>query len=147
MRTLYLILILGFIVISNFAHAQSLQGSIAESHIQANVPEAADFDKFMLRDLEAYFTKQIGQTVNVKFEFLREGPTQTGVAYPKFYLWVRLTDKNKSVQEGAVRVAAIEKKRFEVTDYMGASEIKKSPEAVYRVFPRPVGDKILTKIK
>ena len=147
MRTLYTLLTLYFIVISNFAHAQSFPGTIAESHIQANVPEATDFDKFMLRDLEAYFTNQTGHAVQVKFEFLREGPTQTGVAYPKFYLWIRLTDKNKSEQEGAVRVAAIEKKRFEVTDYMKASEIKKNPDAIYRVFPRPVGNKILEKIK
>lgn len=146
MRTLYLFLI-GFIVISNFAHAQSFQGTIAESHIEANVPDAADFDEFMLRDLKAYFTKQAGQTVQVKFEFLREGPMQTGVAYPKSYLWVRLIAKDKSVREGAVRVAAIEKKRFEVTDYMSASEIKKNPDTVYRVFPRPVGNNILEKIK
>jgi hypothetical protein len=127
MRKLYLFLIFGSIMIFSFAHAQPSHESIAESHIRANVPEAADFDNFRLRDLEAYFTKQTGQAFQVKFELLREGPTQTGVAYPKFYLWVRLTNMNKAVQEGAVRVSAIEKKRFEVTNYMSASEIKKIP--------------------
>lgn len=147
MRKIYLLLIIGLIAISNISLAQSLQDSIAESHIQANVPETADFNKFMERDLKAYFAKQTGQAVQIRFELLREAPTQTGVAYPKFYLWVIHTNKNKSAQEGAVRVAAIEKQRFEVIDYMSASEIKKNSDAVYRVFPRLIAVKILEKVK
>ena len=146
-RKFYIALILGFYLLFNVAQAQTAQEFTAESHIKANTPESADIDTFMVRDLEAYFADLIGKIVKVKYEFLRDGPTQTGTAYPKFYLWVRLTNKNKPVQEGAVRVAAIEKKRFEVTHFMSATEIIKNPECVYGVFPRPVCDKIKAKIK
>lgn len=64
------------------------------------------------------------------YELLRNGPTQSGVAYPKFYLWLRATNTEKTVIEGAVRVAAIEKKRFDVTNFIPRTYIVSHPEAV-----------------
>ncbi len=46
-----------------------------------------------------------------------------------------------------MRLAAIEKKYFDVTDFLSITEIKNNPEAIYKVFPRPVCDKIMAKIK
>ena len=102
---------------------------------------------FLKRDLEKYFRQSPGQHVTVKYEFLRNGPTQSGVAYPKYYLWVTVSKKNKTIKSGAVRVAAIEKKYFDVTDFMPVEEIKRDTEAIYSVFPRPVGDRIKEKMK
>src|SRR6266550_7076938 len=69
--------------------------SIAESHIRANVPDERDFDKFLKRDLEQYFKDTLQKTVTVEFELLRKEPTQTGIAYPKFYAWVTIRDGGK----------------------------------------------------
>ena len=125
----------------------SPMGGIAESHIRGNVPERADFGPFMERDLGAYFGNLASKPVRVTYELLRDGPTQTGVGYPKFYLWVTVNEGSRTAQSGAVRVAAIEKKRFEVTHFLSVAEIRTNPEAVYTVFPRPVGDKIRAKSK
>ena len=100
--------------------------TIAESHIRANVPDDKDFDKFLKRDLETYFKGLKGKSVTVQFDLLRKGPTQSGVAYPKFYAWVTIRDHDGVLEEGAVRVAAVEKKQFDVTDYINKADAARS---------------------
>ena len=119
--------------------------SVAESHIAANVPSTNDFRPFLIRDLTAYLKPKHGDKLTVDYELLRDGPTQSGVAYPKFYLWLRATNAEKAVIEGAVRVAAIDKKRFDVTDFIPRSETISHPDSVTRIFPQALIEKIYTK--
>ena len=129
-----------FICSASVGHAQS------NSHIEGHVPAATDFTKFLARDAGDYLSKKEGQVLAAEFELLREAPTQSGVSYPKFYAWVRgVDDQKKSVVEGAMRVAAIEKKRFEVTDFMAKAEILAAPDQVDGVFPRRLIPKIKEK--
>ncbi len=146
-KSLLFILLLMLSGVPALAQTQPLIAQIAESHIEGNVPNSEDFDSYMKRDLDAYFQSVTGKAVEIKFELLREGPTQTGIAYPKFYLWVKLFEKDALINEGAVRVAAIEKKGFDVTNLLGRKEIEQNPEAIYSVFPRQVGDRIKNKIR
>ncbi len=125
--------------------AQVIQ-DIQRSHIEANVPSSADFNRILQRDLENYFTKGNKKKVHVEFEMLRDGPTQSGVAYPKFYAWVRILEGKSKLNEGAVRLAAIDRKKFEVTDFIGRSAIEAHPEALTQVFPAAVCEKIKSKI-
>lgn len=131
---------------STVACQSSVIDSIAESHIEGNVPDEKDFDNFLKRDLAAYFKEQTGKDVIVEYELLRNVPTQSGVAFPKFYAWVKVKAKDNLIEEGAVRLAAMEKKRFGITDYLKRADIERDVERVYKVFPRPVGDKIKEKI-
>jgi hypothetical protein len=73
---------------------------------------------------------------------LREGPTQTGIAYPKYYVWVRAQTPQGIVDEGAIRLAAIEKTRFEMTHFLRKAAIQADPAAVERVFPKALADDI-----
>ncbi len=120
---------------------------IQENHIEANIPSDRNFDAFLKRDLEEYFKKSLGLHVSVKYEFLRNGPTQRGVSYPKYYLWVTASEKNKTIMSGVVRVAAVEKKYFEVTHFLSVEEIQRDKDVIYSVVPRPVGDRIKEKLK
>src|SRR4051812_28383236 len=128
------------------AACQSTTDSIADSHIRANVPDEKDFDNLFKRDLAAYFKELKKKDVSVEYELLRNGPTQSGIAFPKFYAWVRIEENGNLLEEGAVRVAAMEKMRFGVYDYLTKADIERDPEKVYQVFPKPVGDKIKEKI-
>lgn len=96
----------------------------------ANVPPQASFDRFLERDLSAYF-----EVTRVQYELLRSGPTQAGTAYPKFYLWVTAEAPSGQTTTGAVRVAAIERSEFQVTDFLSVQEIRASPNRVDQVFP------------
>jgi hypothetical protein len=88
----------------------------------------------------------VGQTLTAEFELLREAPTQSGVSYPKFYARVRgIDDQNKTVIKGAMRIAAIDKERFEVTDFMPKAEILEAPDRLESVFPRPLIPRIKEK--
>jgi len=138
-----LVLIVGGLVA---ALGQPQGESIAESHIHANVPDEKDFDKFLKRDLEQYFKDTLQKTVTVEFELLRKGPTQTGIAYPKFYAWVTIRDGGKLIDQGAVRVAAVEKKHFEVTDFVSEADIRDAPVILDRIFPKLVADKIRERL-
>ena len=120
--------------------------SIADSHVRANVPDEKDFGGFLKRDLEAYFKELKGKDVSVEYELLRDAPTQSGTAFPNFYSWVRIKENDNPLEEEAVRVAAVEKKRFGVYDYLSRADIERDPEKVYQVFPKTVGDKIRDKI-
>ena len=128
------------------AFGQSTVGPIADSHIQANVPDEKDFDSFLKRDLESHFKELKKKSVVVEYQLLRSGPTQSGTAFPKFYIWVMIKENGALHEDGAVRVAAMEKKRFEVLNYLARSEIERDVERVYQIFPRPVADKIKEKI-
>ncbi len=119
---------------------------IQRSHIEANVPPLGEFNRLLQRDLNAYFKAKQGKTVQVEYENLRDGPTQSGVAYPKFYVWIRVSESGSVAAQGAVRLAAIERKRFEVTDFIAEQAIRDDPTAIYRVFPAPVCDTIKARL-
>src|ERR1700749_4167951 len=82
--------------------------SLAESHIEGNVPSRQNFDPYMKRDL-ALFLCDGASDCHVEYTLLREGATQTGIAYPKFYVWAICTQRDKVIKQGAARVAAIDK--------------------------------------
>jgi hypothetical protein len=116
-----------------YARAQS---DLQRSHIEANVPPPAEFDRLLQRDLLSFFKQSMGSNItSVEVQPLRSGPTQSGVSYPKFYLWVSVIAGSSVQEAGAVRVAAIERTRFEVTDYLSATSIKHDTDAVAAVFP------------
>lgn len=115
--------------------------SIAKSHIDGNVPAPEEFAALMKRDVKAYLESE-GHRANPKITLLRDGPTQTGIAYPKYYVWIQ-TDGRQPIQ-GAMRLSAVNKERFLVSDFMPLSEIQKAPDEVAKVFPKSVAKKILT---
>ena len=109
---------------------------IQMSQINANVPEEAQFKLLLGRDLHTYFCKGVSAPrCTVQFNLLRKGATQSGVAYPKYYLWANVLTDGKTQLEGAARVAAIDMARFDVIDFMSASDIRSAPDKVRTIFP------------
>jgi hypothetical protein len=107
---------------------------VRESNVVGNVPEPQDFDRFLKRDLEAYFALPSGKRVTVTYELLRDGPSQAGAAYPKYYAWVEAFDGDKRTQSGVVRVGAVDKAYSYVTDYLTVDDIRRDPAHVQRMF-------------
>jgi hypothetical protein len=130
--------------VSGDCHAQDPMTSLANSHVEANATKGRLFDEYLKRDLTSYFCKG-RKDCRVEYEYLREGATQSGVAYPKYYLWVKQFEKNKLRTEGAARVAAIEQTTFEVTNFLQAEDIAATPEVVGNVFPAALVEKIVQK--
>ncbi len=133
-----------FLAVCFFVFCCSACGDpIANSHVEANAPSSSQFPILLARDLQSYF-----QAPRVDFELLRQGPTQSGVSYPKYYLWVKVRNSSGGLaSEGAVRVAAIDQVRFEVTNFLSAQEIRATPAAIEQVFPRPLIESILSHVK
>jgi len=137
---------LSFLLLALQAPEPGVLGDVQRSNIEANVPPAAEFAALLKRDLEAYFKAAQSQAARVEHDLLRDGPTQSGVSYPKFYVWVRVFDGAALVNQGAVRLAAIDRKRFDVTTFMSAEAIREDPAGLYKVFPAPVCEKIRAKM-
>jgi hypothetical protein len=95
------------------------------------------------RGLIGYFKSNgFPSTSSVSATFLRDGPTVTGIAWPKYYLWVTARGDTKTLAEGAVRVAD-EDGTFKVTDFVPKARAATQPEAVSSVFPVPLVPKIV----
>ena len=120
---------------------------VQASHIEGNAPARGDFERLLKRDLTAYFLPNPSEGAEVEYEFLRDGPTQSGVSYPKYYLWVRVKARGSIRQEGAVRLAAIDRERFEVTDFLSREQISSNPSQIHQVFPGPVCQRIEEQIR
>jgi hypothetical protein len=112
------------------------QTPLQQSHIEANVPPRQTFDTLLRRDLLAYFKQaEASSTTTVEYELLRKQPTQSGVAYPKYYAWVKVLAGSIVVREGAVRLAAIGQQKFEVTGFISRLQIQERPSDVEAIFP------------
>jgi hypothetical protein len=139
------LLILGFALCGS-AVAQSLPLDLQEDHIAANVPSQEVFATYLERDLLAYFRSEVSpEVMSVTSVMLRDGATQSGVAYPKFYLWVQAAGKSGTLAEGAVRLAAIDRKGFEVTHFISSADILADPTRVSSVFPEALAPSIATR--
>ncbi len=132
--------------IAGFAYF-GLRG-IPESHIEGNVPDESVFNQYFLRDLTTYFKQKVGKEVSVRYELLRDGPSQSGLAYPKYYAWVTVVSlsDNSVIQLGAVYIAAINKEYFQVDDFISKKEIEENPDTLNQIFPLDVIVKIKQKI-
>ena len=118
------------------AEVQRLRAELQAGQIRENVPAESDFSRLLQRDLEAHFALIGISNPSVEFELLRQGATQSGVAYPKFYLWVRIQSDRGAAITGAVRVAAVARTRFDVTNFLSAKEINDQPNRVAAIFPK-----------
>ena len=118
----------------------SLGVSCAAPERGADTPawEHARLDSAMRRDLSAYFAKRDNSPVQLSFAYLRQGPTITGVAYPRYYLWVTARDSDgRLLSDGAARVAEIDS-IVEVTHFLPRAYIVQQPGSLDSVFPAPV---------
>lgn len=128
-------------VFAGGAYAQASE--IANSHIRANVPDAKDFDALFRRDVAVFFANRTGKAVRVEYRLLRNQPTQSGVAFPKYYAWVNVFLGDSLLEQGAVRLAAESRERFEVLNYLEASEIRANPGEAASIFPASLVPRIL----
>lgn len=127
-----------------FVYAQKSTQDISNSHIEADTPRQDLADEYLTRDLTLFFSQKYNKEVVVSYEMLRNGATQSGVAYPKYYIWASVDSKDTKIPlvSGAARVAAIEQSKFEVTDFVSMVDIKKDPEQLEQIFPAAIIPKI-----
>lgn len=114
-------------------------GAQSASHplrIDNNLPQPPSFAPYLQRALLNYFRRSgLSSATSIEYTLLREGPTQAGVAQPKFYAWVQVKSGNALLQQGAVRLATHHSGEFEVVDFLSAQQIRFNKRAVSSVFP------------
>jgi hypothetical protein len=119
---------------------------IQKSYIDSNLPNTfEEFNQILERDLIKYFSGSLKQKVTVQYELLRKQPTQSGVAYPKFYAWVKISSSKKEIVSGAVRVAVIDKTRVKVINFVSKKQITNNPKYIETIFPSSLCDNVRIK--
>ena len=140
--------LIAILAVVTFASSCGLPLSISASHVDANVPDPADFDRILIHDLTEYVTDSDDKGISVKYEMLRDRPSQSGVALPKFYCWLQKLDADGNViEEAAIRMAAVDKTHFDVIQYFEKDRIIREPEVLKGVFPADVIEKIMAKVQ
>jgi hypothetical protein len=124
----------------------SLMMPVSLSYVNANEPAAAEFDGLLKRDLQAYFDAKSPGAKLISVELLRKGATQVGVSYPKYYAWVETRSADDIRLSGAVRVAAIDRVSFEITDFITCADLAANSGLALSTFPRSVYERALKKI-
>ena len=104
-----------------------------------DIPPPSEFQHVLTSALEDYFGPTNNGEITVGYQLLRDGPTITGIAYPKYYVWVQVRSADTIVLEGVARVAAI-KRSFEVTNFVSVLGIKTEPALVDSIFPHALAD-------
>lgn len=121
---------------SSPADMNRTMAEVQASHVEANAPSEANFVEQLQRDVRAYLATNGLPAKSVKIELLRKGATQSGVSYPKYYIWIRAADEEaKRRIEGAMRVIAIERTRFDITDFTPADSIRSDPAQLASIYP------------
>jgi hypothetical protein len=103
-------------------------------------------DSLMRRGLQQYFTQRDGAGSQLRYSYLRSGPTITGIAYPKYYVWIDSRRGDSLLAEGAARVALIDG-TIEVTHFLSVAAIRLNPSGVDSVFPPPVAAVIRARLQ
>ncbi len=124
---------------------RSFGAAIEATHIEGSVPSSDDFDPALRGQLVRYFWAWPNEGKTLEYELLRDGPTQSGIGAPKFYVWVRVRSQGSVEQEGAVRLAATNG-GFSVTHFVPRSAIVADPSRIRALFPEPVRDRIYGEI-
>lgn len=115
------------------------------SRIDDNVPRLKNFNRILKRDLTTFIkTKYTEDALQIEYEMLQDFPIQSGESYPTYCAWVTVISDLKQIDEGAVRVAAIERTHFEITDYLRRSEL--TDKDISAIFPASVCEKIKEKL-
>jgi hypothetical protein len=111
------------------------------------VPERADFDRLLRRDLTAYFVHEPAPGRSLEYEPLRDSPGPSDAVSPTLYVWVRISGGDAPAQEGVARVDGLERTRLQVTRFVPADKIRADPDSINRVFPAPVCARIAAKLR
>jgi hypothetical protein len=109
--------------------------ALQADHIKHNVPEPRDFNGLLQRDVKAFFVTKGMKNPTVTIDLLRSGPTQSGMSYPKFYLWVTANTAGKDVAVGAMKVDAVQKNKFRVSKFLQIDDIRADPDQLNTTFP------------
>lgn len=123
---------------SSAADMERMMVELQGKHIAANVPPDAAFMPLLQRDVRAYLVTKKLPSKSLEIEPLRKGATQSGVSYPKYYVWIRAADNAGHRIAGAMRVAAVNRVRFDVTDFTSAASIRSDPASLASIYPAPL---------
>jgi hypothetical protein len=148
MSSIRVIPALAFALSAALASAPRLhaQQDVRTSHITGNMPPADSFASFITRDVNRYFQLPgRPMTLKVEYELLSPRISQTGVGLPKFAIWVRVSDDSTLLYEGAMKLAAIEQKEFEVLWFSTLAEIRAKPADLDDRYPAALIPRIIAR--
>ncbi len=108
---------------------------IRRDQVAANVPPNSRFHEYLERDVRAFLVQRNQEDVQLSVDLLRTPPTQVGIAFPKYYVWIEASSPTQGDLSVAARVAAVGGREFRIQEFIPRREINAQPDALHRTFP------------
>ena len=112
--------------------------------VRHNVPEKQNFEKEITFELNQKFSKQNGKNLKINWELLADTPVEKQNSYPEYFVWVKMSENNKIVNQGLTKLI-VKDKKFHSISFMNDERIKAVPYDAQREFPSEILKKIKNK--
>jgi hypothetical protein len=139
--------LLTVVAMAAFEAPSFLSKHLTGANDNKSAPPAIIFQRILSRDLLAYFAATGTAATRVDYSLIRDPTGLSGSARPQYYAWVKAYSGEQIVREGAVRFAAVDRSRFEITHFVERNSIIRDPEWISAVFPSPVLTAILARAR
>jgi hypothetical protein len=121
--------------------------SSQNENVLEGVPDNKTFGPLLIHVLTSCFEDDRFKDLQFKYTFLADHPFQSGIAFPKYYLWVEKYDGSHPIGRGVIEVAAIDQTRLGVVEFVSKKDLATDLEWIKRHYPPEVCKSILQKIE
>lgn len=109
-----------------------------------NVPEKKDFNKELKTELNRQYSIQNGKTLKLDWELLDDKPLEKQSSYPEYFVWIKMSQNNKTLNQGLVKLI-VKDKKFHSIAFMNDERIRMVPNDASREFPIEILEKVKNK--
>ena len=106
-----------------------------------NIPNKKDFDKELKTELNRQYSIQNGTKITLNWELLSDKPIEKQSSYPVYFVWIEMSQNNKVVNQGLVKLI-VKDKKFHSIAFMNDERIRTVPNDASREFPLEILEKI-----
>lgn len=111
----------------------------------SNLPEDGDFQKEMQHELDGYFSDEHHKTLKIDWQLLNYPPVEKKNSYPEYFVWVKIYENNRLINQGLTKLLAKDRK-FHWVSFMSDERISQVPNDAEREFTPEILEKIKDKI-
>jgi len=115
-----------------------------EFGVKNNVPEKKVFNMELKTELNRQYSIQNGKTLKLNWKLLTDKPIEKQSSYPEYFVWIEMSQNNKVVNQGLVKLI-IKDKKFHPIAFMNDERIRTAPNDASREFPLEILEKIKNK--
>jgi len=114
--------------------------------VHEGIPDEKTFEPLLIRVLSSYFEDDRFKNLQFRYMLLADHPFQSGIAFPKYYLWIEKYDGSRFIGQGVMEIAAIDQTRLGVIEFTSKKDLETDREWIKQHYPPEVCQSIFQQI-